>query len=182
MNINPTTYLLSEATHVSSPNYNDYPPQATISLLVIHCISLPEGQYGGDDIISLFTNELDCKSNVDYLDLAGLKVSAHVLIRRDGEAVQFVPFNKRAWHAGKSNYAGQENCNDFSIGIELEGTDKDGFTTEQYRCLAKVTCALQTLYPGITNERIVGHADIAPGRKTDPGVGFDWALYRAALS
>jgi AmpD protein len=182
MKIDLETYLLKQVTYLASPNCNDFPELADVNLLVIHCISLPEGQYGGNDVIALFTNELDALSNVDYVSLKGLKVSAHAFIRRDGSIIQFVPFNKRAWHAGVSSFEGQEGCNDFSIGIELEGTDKDEFTTAQYASLVEVTQALQVLYPAITMERIVGHSDIAPGRKSDPGTGFDWPNFRCSVA
>ena len=152
-------------------------PQAEISLLVIHCISLPEGQYGTPYIDDLFCARLDCTAHPSFASLEGVRVSAHCLIDRKGHIRQYVPFAKRAWHAGVSSFAGRERCNDFSIGIELEGTDKDQYTAEQYHALAGLTQALMRRYPGITRERIVGHSDIAPGRKTDPGTGFDWPRF-----
>jgi AmpD protein len=151
-------------------------------LLVIHNISLPPGCYGGDAIERFFTNCLDCDEHPFYREIRGVEVSAHLLIRRGGELVQFVDFEERAWHAGQSQFAGRENCNDFSIGIELEGADEDPYTGEQYRVLAGVTNTLQHRYPGLGMDRLVGHCDIAPGRKTDPGPAFDWRRYRGELA
>lgn len=143
-----------------------------ISLVVIHGISLPPGQFGGDDVERLFTNTLDAAAHPAYASIAGLKVSAHFLIRRDGELVQFVSCHDRAWHAGVSSWQGRERCNEFSIGIELEGTDTVAYTPAQYRQLAALLPALRARYPLVA---AVGHSDIAPGRKTDPGRAFDWA-------
>ena len=164
-----------------SPNCDER-PDTDIDLLVIHSISLPAGQYGGSAIEDLFCNRLDCSADDNFRDLAGLKVSSHLLIRRCGALIQFVPFSLRAWHAGKSCFEQRQRCNDFSIGIELEGTDSDQFTEQQYRVLAQATNAIRERYPLITVERIVGHEHIAPLRKTDPGVGFDWTRYRAMLT
>lgn len=164
-----------------SPNYGDRPPEVDISLLVIHNISLPAGQFGGAYIRALFCNQLDCDIHPDFADLRGLQVSAHLLISREGELCQFVSFNDRAWHAGVSVFDGRPNCNDFSIGIELEGADDVPYTDKQYESLCRVTRALQYHYPLITCERIVGHSDIAPGRKTDPGEAFDWHYYKKLL-
>lgn len=173
--------LLSHVRHILSPNYNDRPDGMDIDLLVIHNISLPPGEYGGDAVVELFCNQLDTNSHPSFKDLLGLKVSAHLFIRRDGEIIQFVPFNKRAWHAGVSCFAGREGCNDYSIGIELEGSDNIAYNTIQYQQLAKVSRCLMRVYPGINPERIVGHVDIAPERKTDPGPAFDWSYYRGLL-
>lgn len=181
MAVAPQAYLLPDAEYIPSPNCDEFPDLAEISLIVVHAISLPAGQYGGNDVIRLFTNQLGCSKNDDYADLAGLKVSSHFFIRRDGELIQFVPLNKRAWHAGVSEFSGQTNCNDFAIGIELEGAENDPFTEQQYQQLASLTQKLFTFYPKITTERIVGHADIAPGRKWDPGNGFNWQKYFALL-
>jgi AmpD protein len=170
-------HILSDTQFISSPNHNDYPDANNISLLVIHSISLPPGVFGGDEIINLFTNSLDSNAHPYFKEIEGMQVSAHCLIRRDGECIQFVPFNKRAWHAGASEFAGRENCNDFSIGIELEGTPDSAFTAAQYESLAKLTHSLIKEYPNITRERIVGHSEIAPGRKVDPGEKFDWQKY-----
>ena len=161
-----------------SPNYDSRPPETRIELLVIHNISLPPGEFGGDAVIRLFANSLDFEAHPYYAQLEGLKVSAHFFIRRNGEIIQFVPCSKRAWHAGISQWRGRERCNDFSIGVELEGTDVDAFTVEQYASLARLTRRLRRVYP---IRDIVGHSDIAPQRKTDPGPGFDWSRYLAML-
>ncbi len=149
-----------------------------IDLLVIHNISLPPRIYGGCYIDDFFCNRLEVAKHAFFAEIADMHVSAHLLIRRDGRVHQYVPFDRKAWHAGQSSFRGRENCNEFSIGIELEGCDEDIFTVPQYEQLAKVTVILQAAYPGITPDRIVGHSDIAPGRKTDPGPCFDWAHYR----
>ncbi len=172
---------LASARRVPSPNHNERPEGETVSLLVIHSISLPPGVFGGDAIDRLFTNTLDPSAHPYFSTLAGLQVSAHLLIRRDGELVQYVDFQRRAWHAGASSFAGRSGCNDFSIGIELEGTDTGRFEPAQYEALAAVTRALMATWPAITPECITGHSDIAPGRKTDPGTGFDWDCYRRLI-
>lgn len=174
--IDVATGLLSEARYVPSPNYNERPVGVNLDLVVIHNISLPPGEFGGPYIDALFTNNLDPMLHPYFAGIADLKVSSHCLIRRDGEIVQYVPFNKRAWHAGDSNFSGRENCNDFSIGIELEGTDEIPYTPIQYVVLAKVILLLKKTFPDITDNRIVGHSTIAPTRKTDPGSVFDWGL------
>lgn len=171
----------SLAKEITSPFYNQRPTGSDINLLVIHCISLPEGCYGGDAIKQLFTGCLDCYSDPRFVDLLGVEVSAHCVIRRDGSVEQYVPFYARAWHAGVSSFDGVDACNDYSIGIELEGTDKSPYTENQYASLAKLTLAIQQVYPLITKKRIAGHSDIAPGRKTDPGPYFDWKLYLSLL-
>ena len=173
--------LLSTATFIKSPFYNRRPVEADISLLVIHCISLPEGQYGTEHIKNLFTGCLDYTADPSFVDLQGLEVSAHCVIRRDGSIEQYVPFTKRAWHAGISNFEGVAGCNDFSIGIELEGTDCSAYTELQYQALVDVTLQIQQQYPLITKQRIVGHSDIAPGRKTDPGSEFNWHSFKLRL-
>lgn len=172
---------LQPARHLASPNFNQRPCADDLSLLVIHCISLPPGQYGGDAIERFFTNVLDPAEHPYFATIASLTVSAHLLIRRNGQVTQFVSFNERAWHAGQSCFEGRENCNDFSIGIELEGADTDGFTDAQYEALVNVTQVIQREYPAITSDRITAHSTIAPTRKTDPGPGFDWYRYHAAL-
>ena len=164
-----------------SPNCDDRPAGAAVDLLVVHAISLPPGEYGGPDVSALFCGTLDCHARGDYAELAGLRVSAHFFIRRDGRVMQFVPVHRRAWHAGVSRHAGREHCNDFSIGIELEGCDDDVFTAAQYAALSTLTQALRRAFPAVHAESIVGHSEIAPGRKTDPGPHFDWARYRATL-
>jgi AmpD protein len=164
-----------------SPNRNARPAGTPIDLLVIHNISLPPGQFGGPWIDDLFLARLDPQAHPYFAAIAGAPVSAHLLILRGGHCVQYVPFAERAWHAGVSCFAGRERCNDFSIGIELEGTDDEPFEPAQYRALAEATRAILAAYPGITPGRIVGHSDIAPGRKTDPGPYFDWARFRGLL-
>ncbi len=163
-----------------SPNRDARPAGVGVEVLVIHSISLPEGHYGGPAVERLFMNELDVSPR-GYPDLEGLRVSAHLFIRRDGEIMQFVSFEDRAWHAGVSRCEGRERVNDFSVGIELEGTDHGPFEEAQYRSLVAVSEALLHRYPAINEKRVYGHSDIAPGRKTDPGPHFDWAQYRDAL-
>jgi N-acetyl-anhydromuramoyl-L-alanine amidase len=174
MHIDPNTGLLDHATQMPSPNCDARPMGSNIDLLVIHAISLPAGEFGGPWIDALFCNRLDPSAHDDFAEICRLTVSAHALIRRDGEIIQYVPFQQRAWHAGESNFQGRERCNDFSIGIELEGCDDKAFEATQYQQLAQLSRALMHSYPGITPERITGHSDIAPGRKTDPGPHFDW--------
>lgn len=173
--------LLSPATQISSPNFDVRPPDANVELLVIHCISLPPGQYGSNAIEKFFTNQLVVSEHPYFREIAELKVSAHLLIRRDAEVVQFVNFAHRAWHAGASCFNGREACNDFSIGIELEGTDDTEFTQSQYEILSGISAVLLASYPHLTEKNIVGHEHIAPQRKTDPGPGFDWQLYHQLL-
>ena len=169
---------LRDVRFIPSPNCDERPAGSAINLLVIHNISLPPDEFGGNGVIELFTNRLDPEAHPYYQILRALRVSAHFFIRRDGEIIQFVPCEKRAWHAGTSCWQGKTCCNDFSIGIELEGSDTTPFTDIQYAVLAALTQALQKMYP-ITD--IAGHSDIAPGRKTDPGTCFDWDRYRNAL-
>ena len=171
------TGLLPAAQYIDSPNHNQRPPGAAIDLLVIHNISLPPGVFEGDAIIDLFTNRLDPAAHPYFADIAALRVSSHLLIRRDGAALQFVRCNERAWHAGVSSWRGREQCNDFSIGIELEGTDELPYTTAQYARLIGVAQLLMRAY---SIRDVAGHSDIAPERKTDPGPHFDWRLLRAA--
>lgn len=179
MEIDVVTGMLSDVRYVPSPNYNERPADTVIDLLVIHNISLPPGEFGGSYIDALFTNGLDPSHHPYFAEIVGLKVSSHCLIRRDGEIVQYVPFNKRAWHAGDSCFEGREDCNDFSIGIELEGTDEIPYTPVQYAILADLVALLKKAYPKVTDNRIVGHSTIAPIRKTDPGFIFDWNLLAA---
>ncbi|MDX1491254.1 MAG: 1,6-anhydro-N-acetylmuramyl-L-alanine amidase AmpD [Pseudohongiellaceae bacterium] len=171
-------HWLTSARRVESPNYNDRPAGQQVELLVIHNISLPPGQYGTGCVEQFFCNRLDRDAHDYFKEIADLQVSAHVLIERSGALIQFVPFDKRAWHAGKSSYRGRDNCNDFSIGIELEGCDDEPYSDVQYDTLAKLTQIIQEHYPEISPASIVGHCDIAPGRKTDPGECFDWDRYR----
>lgn len=164
-----------------SPNQSERPAPAEVSLLVIHNISLPPGEFGTPCVEQLFCNSLNQDLHPYFKEIAHLKVSAHLFIARDGSVVQFVSFDKKAWHAGQSEFHGRANCNDFSIGIELEGTDHMPFTDVQYAVLTEVTNALIQAYPSLILERIVGHSDIAPGRKTDPGPCFDWKRYKSLL-
>lgn len=168
----------SGVTRMPSPNFDARAPGTDIRLLVIHNISLPPGKFGGPFIADLFTNRLDCDAHPYFDQLRTMRVSAHFLIRRDGEVMQFVSANDRAWHAGASSFCGQERCNDFSIGIELEGTDFEPFAPIQYEGLAELTHALRSRYPLAD---VAGHEHIAPGRKTDPGPFFDWDHYRKSL-
>ena len=174
----PTARGTASVAFVASPNCDERPAGATIDLLVVHAISLPPGEFGGPEIEALFTNRLDPAAHPYFAGIAGLRVSAHFLIRRNGGLVQFVPCERRAWHAGASSWGGRERCNDFSIGVELEGTDDVPFEDAQYATLAVLTDALAGAYP---LRAVAGHSDVAPGRKTDPGPHFDWSRYRAAV-
>jgi AmpD protein len=169
---------LSGVRRVASPNHDVRPPRTPIELLVIHNISLPPDQYGGNAIERFFTNALDHSEHPYFEQLKGVRVSSHFLVRRDGQVIQFVPCNKRAWHAGVSTWRGRTRCNDFSIGIELEGSDFEPFTERQYAALVRLTRRLKRVCP---IRDITGHSDIAPGRKTDPGPYFDWAGYLQRL-
>lgn len=173
--------LLSEAVQHPSPNQDARPPDSRISLLVIHNISLPPGEFGGSWIDDFFLNRLDPHAHAYFSEIQNLRVSSHLLVRRDGQLIQYVPLDRRAWHAGRSAFEGQEHCNDFSIGIELEGTDDQPYTHAQYATLIHATRTIMHRYPAITPERITGHTDIAPERKTDPGPAFDWHYFRHRL-
>jgi len=175
-------HWVQEAKQLPSPNHNERPAGEVIDLVVVHNISLPPGQFGGPYIDDFFQNQLAIDSHPFFHEIKDLQVSAHFLIRRDGALHQYVACNKRAWHAGQSHWCGRDMCNDFSIGIELEGTDEVPFTKAQYTQLAALVALLKREYPQITNERIVGHSDIAPGRKTDPGPCFDWAQLKQQLA
>jgi N-acetyl-anhydromuramoyl-L-alanine amidase len=166
--------LADGADYIPSPNQDERPAGMAVELLVIHNISLPPGVFGGDAVMDLFLNRLDPRAHPYYETIATLRVSAHFFIRRDGALLQFVPCTKRAWHAGQSSWRGRERCNDFSVGIELEGADDVAYSDAQYECLAELSAALQARYPIVAS---VGHSDIAPGRKTDPGALFDWRRY-----
>jgi len=167
-------HWLTSAIKVPSPNYDERTDPSDISLIVIHCISLPAGQFGTPYIDQLFCNTLNPDDDPYFKEIYQLTVSAHLLIKRDGRCVQYVPFDKRAWHAGKSNYQGRERCNDFSIGIELEGIETIAYTDEQYDQLKRVIDSLLQHYPTLSKHHITGHSNIAPDRKTDPGPLFDW--------
>jgi AmpD protein len=172
---------LDYARRLPSPHCDDRPDPADVSLLVIHNISLPPHVFGGPWVEDLFLGRLDAAAHPFFGTVAHLRVSAHLLIRRNGDLKQFVPFHRRAWHAGQSAFAGRDACNDFSVGIELEGADDVPFTGSQYHRLTDVTRVLMARFPAITPERITGHSDIAPARKTDPGPAFDWQRFRAGL-
>jgi len=179
--IDRATGLLAGVRQVLSPHCDERPAGAVPELLVVHGISLPPGEFGGPWIDRLFTGTLSPEAHPYFREIAATRVSAHALIRRDGAIVQYVPFGERAWHAGASQYRGRESCNDFSIGVELEGTDDTAYAEAQYQQLAALAAALLAAYASLSSEHIVGHGDIAPGRKTDPGAAFDWPRFRALL-
>jgi AmpD protein len=172
--VSPGAGLLRPASQRPSPNQDARPDGVDPDTIVIHGISLPPGEFGGPEIEALFTNALDWSAHPYFGEIEGLKVSSHLLIRRDGEVVQFVPFGRRAWHAGDSRFRGRSCCNDYSIGIELEGTDDVPYTDEQYEHLVPVVIAVMRAYRMISPRTIAGHCDISPGRKSDPGPVFDW--------
>ena len=180
MQLDPTSGWCQGIAHCPSPNFNER-PGGEISLLVVHNISLPPAQFATGKVQAFFQNRLDVTEHPYFAGIADLRVSAHFLIERDGTVTQFVSCRDRAWHAGVSCFEGRETCNDFSLGIELEGTDDQPFTDAQYQSLIELSRQLLAAYPGITHQRICGHSDIAPGRKTDPGPAFDWARFRGAL-
>jgi AmpD protein len=179
--VDTLTGQMEGARQVHSPNQDDRPANVLTDLIVVHNISLPPGEFGGPWVERLFMNQLPADHHPFFATIKDLRVSSHLLILRSGELLQFVPFQQRAWHAGASNYQGRERCNDFSIGIELEGSDTEGFESAQYRRLSRAIVALCRAYPALSRERIAGHSDIAPGRKTDPGPFFDWQRLSALL-
>ncbi len=181
LDINTKMGIIEGIDYHPSPNFDERPSESDISGIVIHNISLPPGEFGGGWINDLFLNQLDPDAHPYFKAIASLTVSAHLLIRRDGQLVQYVPFTKRAWHAGKSSWQGRERCNDFTIGIEMEGCDDKSFEPEQYQQLAITINLLCAHYPDLTKEKITGHEHIAPGRKTDPGPNFDWDLLAELL-
>jgi N-acetyl-anhydromuramoyl-L-alanine amidase len=178
MRVDLGTGLLIGVDQVLSPYFDARPPGVTPDLIVLHGISLPPGDFGGPWIARLFTGNLPADAHPEFRERAGLRVSAHILVRRDGRPLQFVSLNERAWHAGRSSWQGREACNDYSIGIECEGTDETPYEVAQYATLRELLSVLLGAYPAITRERVVGHSDVAPGRKTDPGPSFDWAQIR----
>lgn len=182
LTVDSATGLLVGATQVLSPHQDGRPAGVAPDLIVVHGISLPPGEFGGPWIDRLFCGQLPAAAHPSFAAIAQLRVSAHALIRRDGAITQYVPFGERAWHAGQSHYAGRSACNDFSVGIELEGTDQMPYADAQYAALAALIVALCAAYPSLSRERVVGHADIAPGRKTDPGPAFEWSQLRTALA
>jgi len=174
--------MVSGARQVCSPNYDDRPVAKDVGLWLIHGISLPPAEFGGPYVEQLFCNKLNPTEHPYFADISHLQVSSHLFVRRDGELIQFVSLDKRAWHAGESSFMGRDNCNDYSIGIELEGTDDEKYTHHQYDKLAAVTIVIMQNYPGITHENVCGHCDVAPKRKTDPGLSFDWVRYRNEIA
>jgi len=177
-----TRHLLVPVRYEASPHCDERPIGMAIDTVIIHGISLPPGQFGGEVICQFFCGQLDFNAYPSLDWLQKVRVSAHVLIKRNGEIIQFVPFNKRAWHAGQSNFDGRAQCNDFSIGIELEGTDFLPYEDIQYEQLAAIVRLLMTQYPHINHQRIVGHSDVAPGRKSDPGHYFNWDVFRGLIT
>jgi AmpD protein len=180
--VDAATGLLTGVRQMLSPHFDERPDGAAVDLIVVHGISLPPGEFGGPWIDRLFAGDLPADAHPYFRGIASQRVSAHALVRRPGGIVQYVPFGQRAWHAGASAYQGRERCNDFSIGIELEGTDDQPYTDAQYEGLAALVEALLAAYPSLSRERVVGHSDIAPGRKSDPGAAFDWPRLRASLA
>jgi N-acetyl-anhydromuramoyl-L-alanine amidase len=181
LDLDPATGWLGRARQLPSPNCDDRPPGSVPDLIILHGISLPPGEFGGPWIDLLFTNRLPVAGHPFFAEIAALQVSSHVLIRRDGALVQYVPFQRRAWHAGQSSWEGRTRCNDFSVGIELEGTDATPYEPVQYAMAARLVAELCRVYPALSPDRVVGHSDVAPGRKTDPGMSFDWPLLRALV-
>ena len=181
MQLDENTGLISGAEQVESTNCDDRPPGVGVDTLVVHAISLPPDEFGGGHVTELFTNCLDGGAHPYFAEIRHLRVSAHFLVTRDGGITQYVPVHRRAWHAGQSRFRGRETVNDFSIGIELEGCDTRPFEAAQYESLSGLSRALMTAFPAITSDRIVGHSDISPGRKTDPGPCFDWPRFLASL-
>lgn len=181
LEVHTATGLMTGVRQILSPHRDPRPTGTVTDLIIVHGISLPPGDFGGPWIEQLFTGNLPATVHPYFAEIAGQRVSAHLLIRRDGEILQFVPFHSRACHAGLSRYEGREACNDFSIGIELEGTDDSAYSEAQYLRLASVIHALSAAYPDLSTRRVVAHSDVAPGRKTDPGEAFDWPRLRALL-
>jgi N-acetyl-anhydromuramoyl-L-alanine amidase len=174
--------LMQGVRQIVSPNRDLRPPGVEADLIVVHGISLPPGEYGGAWIDRLFTNTLPAEVHPYFAEVCSLRVSSHVVVGREGAVTQYVKFTERAWHAGKSVYQGREACNDFSVGIELEGTDTTPYEDAQYGALAEVVAALCAAYPGLSPDRLVGHSDISAGRKTDPGPAFDWPRARRLIA
>jgi N-acetyl-anhydromuramoyl-L-alanine amidase len=181
LQVDPASGLLNGATYVPSPNCDSRPPGMEADLIVVHGISLPPGDFGGPWIDLLFTNALPADAHPYFAEVGSMRVSSHLAIKRSGAVTQYVKFTERAWHAGKSSFRGRTACNDFSVGIELEGTDTLPYEDAQYRALAEVVAALCSAYPNLSIDRLVGHSDIAPGRKTDPGPAFDWPRARSLI-
>lgn len=181
MQVDLETGLMRGARQIASPNYDSRPTGVEANLIVVHGISLPPGEFGGPWIDRLFTNTLPAELHPYFAEVGSQRVSSHLVVNRDGAVTQYVSFTERAWHAGKSIYQGREACNDFSVGVELEGTDTLSYEAPQYGALAQVVAALCAAYPRLSPDRLVGHSDIAPGRKTDPGPAFDWPRARRLI-
>ena len=181
LTLDENNHWLEAVRRVESPNCDERPGDCPVQLIVMHGISLPPNEYGGPYIDQLFTNTLNKDEHPYFAEIIDLRVSAHVMINRQGEITQYVPFNKRAWHAGKSLFNGRENCNDFSIGIEMEGCDDSPYEEAQYQQAAELIRLLRQIWPDLTHDQIKGHADIAPGRKTDPGEAFNWEYFYSLL-
>ncbi|WP_029655380.1 1,6-anhydro-N-acetylmuramyl-L-alanine amidase AmpD [Marinobacter daepoensis] len=181
MSVLKTSGRFPGARWCPSPNFGARPDGAPISLLVVHNISLPPGQFGGPHIENFFCNRLDTGVHPYFETIAELQVSAHALVQRDGTVLQFVSCLDRAWHAGRSSFQGRDECNDYSIGIELEGTDDQPYTDAQYRALSRLATLVMAAWPDVTGDRVAGHSDIAPGRKTDPGPAFNWGYFKSLL-
>jgi AmpD protein len=182
MQVDRESALMLGVRQIASPNHDSRPAGVAADLIVVHGISLPPGEFGGPWIDRLFTNSLPAETHPYFAEVVSLRVSSHVVVGRDGAVTQYVAFTERAWHAGKSIYQGREACNDFSVGVELEGTDTLPYEPAQYRALAQVVAALCAAYPRLSPDRLVGHSDIAPGRKTDPGPAFDWPHARRLIA
>ncbi|MGA2188917.1 MAG: 1,6-anhydro-N-acetylmuramyl-L-alanine amidase AmpD [Steroidobacteraceae bacterium] len=182
MEVDPESGLMRGVAQIASPNCDARPPGVEADLIVVHGISLPPGEFGGPWIERLFTNTLPAGAHPYFEQVAALRVSSHVAIQRTGAVTQYVKFTERAWHAGESSFEGRAACNDFSVGIELEGTDTLAYERAQYQALAKVVAALCAAYPRLSTDRLVGHSDISPGRKTDPGPAFEWPRARLMIA
>ena len=182
MQVDPKSGLIRGVRQIASPNHDARPAGVEADLIVVHGISLPPGEFGGPWIDRLFTNSLPADGHPYFAEVGSLRVSSHVVVARDGAVTQYVGFTERAWHAGKSRYRGREACNDFSVGVELEGTDTLPYEPAQYAALAEVVAALCAAYRRLSPDRVVGHSDIAPGRKTDPGPAFDWPRARRLIT
>lgn len=182
MIVDPVTGWIEGVRRVVSPNHDERPAGAELDLIVVHGISLPPGEFGAGWVDRFFCNDLPPDAHPYFATICNVTVSSHVLIARDGTVTQYVPFGRRAWHAGPSEYCGRNACNDFSVGLELEGTDDVEYASEQYRALAELIAALRRAYPSLARAEIVGHSDIAPGRKTDPGPKFDWSELERLLA
>jgi len=182
MQVDIKSGLMRGARQIASPNFDSRPAGVEADLIVVHGISLPPGEFGGPWIDRLFTNTLPADGHPYFREVCSMRVSSHLVVSRDGSVTQYVKFTERAWHAGNSAYQGREACNDFSVGVELEGTDALPYEAAQYAALAKVVCALCAAYPRLSPDRLAGHSDIAPGRKTDPGPAFDWQLARRLIA